>query len=156
MAHHKKKNTGHVPPGNLPRGLEAESRRAGKPPRGKAKGGGAPFQEQDAKRRLGDFATGSAVQELESYLQSIYARYHLPIWVTEFALTNFGGGTATFPTEAQQAAFLTAATKMLDGLSYVQRYAWFALPTSSGSGTTGLFDPGPSVTPVGRAFESAR
>jgi len=57
MAHHKKKNTGHVPPGNLPRGLEAESRRAGKPPRGKAKGGGAPFQEQDAKRRLGDFAT---------------------------------------------------------------------------------------------------
>ena len=104
----------------------------------------------------GDFATGSAVQELESYLQSIYARYHLPIWVTEFALTNFSGGTATFPTEAQQAAFLTAATKMLDGLSYVQRYAWFALPTSSGSGTTGLFDPGPSVTPVGRAFESAR
>ncbi|HEY7277874.1 MAG TPA: sigma-70 family RNA polymerase sigma factor [Trebonia sp.] len=104
----------------------------------------------------GDFATSSAVQELESYLQSIYARYHLPIWVTEFALTNFSGGTATFPTEAQQAAFLTAATKMLDGLSYVQRYAWFALPTSSGSGTTGLFDPGPSVTPVGRAFESAR
>jgi hypothetical protein len=104
----------------------------------------------------GDFATNSAVQELESYLQAIYARYHLPIWVTEFALTNFSGGTATFPTEAQQAAFLTAATKMIDGLSYVQRYAWFALPTSSGSGTTGLFDPGPSVTPVGRAFESAR
>jgi nucleotide-binding universal stress UspA family protein len=32
---------------------------------------------------------------------------------------------------------------MLDGLSYVQRYAWFALPTSAGSGTTGLFNPGP-------------
>jgi RNA polymerase sigma factor (sigma-70 family) len=103
----------------------------------------------------GDFATDSAVRELESYLQAIYARYHLPVWVTEFALTGFSGGTATFPTEAQQAAFLTAATKMIDGLSYVQRYAWFALPASSGSGTTGLFDPGPSVTPVGRAFESA-
>jgi RNA polymerase sigma factor (sigma-70 family) len=104
----------------------------------------------------GDFATGSAVQELESYLQAIYARYHLPIWVTEFALTSYSGGTATFPTEAQQAAFLTAATKMLDSLSYVQRYAWFALPTSSGSGTTGLFNPGPAVTQVGQAFESAR
>ena len=104
----------------------------------------------------GDFAAGPAVQELESYLQAIYARYHLPIWVTEFALTSYSGGTATFPTEAQQAAFLTAATKMLDGLSYVQRYAWFALPTSSGSGTTGLFNPGPSVTQVGQAFESAR
>jgi hypothetical protein len=104
----------------------------------------------------GDFSTGPAVQELESYLQAIYARYHLPIWVTEFALTNYSGGTATFPTEAQQAAFLTAATQMLDGLSYVQRYAWFALPTSAGSGTTGLFNPGPTVTPVGQAFEAAR
>jgi hypothetical protein len=104
----------------------------------------------------GDFRTGPAVQELESYLQAIYARYHLPIWVTEFALTSYSGGTATFPTQAQQAAFLTAATTMLDGLSYVQRYAWFALPTSAGSGTTGLFGPGPSVTQVGRAFESAR
>jgi hypothetical protein len=103
----------------------------------------------------GDFATGPAVQELESYLQAIYARYHLPIWLTEFALTSYSGGTATFPTEAQQAAFLTAATKMLDGLSYLQRYAWFALPTSSGSGTTGLFNPGPAVTQVGEAFESA-
>jgi hypothetical protein len=104
----------------------------------------------------GDFATGPAVQQLESYLQAIYARYHLPIWLTEFALTSYSGGTATFPAEAQQAAFLTAATQMLDGLSYVQRYAWFALPTSSGSGTTGLFNPGPSVTQVGQAFEAAR
>ena len=104
----------------------------------------------------GDFDTGPAVQQLESYLQAIYARYHLPIWLTEFALTSYSGGTATFPAEAQQAAFLTAATQMLDGLSYVQRYAWFALPTSSGSGTTGLFNPGPSVTQVGQAFEAAR
>ncbi|HEX4291210.1 MAG TPA: sigma-70 family RNA polymerase sigma factor [Trebonia sp.] len=104
----------------------------------------------------GDFAAGPAVQQLESYLQAIYARYHLPVWLTEFALTSYSGGTATFPTEAQQAAFLTAATKMLDGLPYVQRYAWFALPTSSGSGTTGLFNPGPSVTQVGQAFEEAR
>ncbi len=86
----------------------------------------------------------------------IYARYHLPVWVTEFALTSYSGGTATFPSEAQQAAFLTAATTMLDGLSYVERYAWFALPVSAGSGTTGLFNPGLSVTRVGRAFESAR
>ncbi len=104
----------------------------------------------------GDFSTGPAVQQLESYLAAVYARYHLPIWLTEFALTSYSGGTATFPGEAQQAAFLTAATTMLDGLPYLQRYAWFALPASSGSGTTGLFDPGPAITPVGQAFESAR
>jgi hypothetical protein len=104
----------------------------------------------------GDFSTGPAVQQLESYLQAIYNRYHLPIWITEFALTSYAGPTPTFPTEAQQAAFLTAATTMLDGLPYVQRYAWFALPVSTGSGTTGLFNPGPAATEVGRAFEAAR
>jgi RNA polymerase sigma factor (sigma-70 family) len=104
----------------------------------------------------GDFSTGPAVQQLESYLQAIYDRYHLPIWITEFALTGYAGATPTFPTEAQQAAFLTAATAMLDGLPYVQRYAWFALPVSAGSGTTGLFNEGPVATEVGRAFEAAR
>jgi RNA polymerase sigma factor (sigma-70 family) len=104
----------------------------------------------------GDFSTGPAVQQLETYLQAIYDQYHLPIWVTEFALTNYGGSTPTFPAEAQQAAFLTAAASMLDGLPYVQRYAWFALPASAGGGSTGLFNPGPSATEVGRAFEQAR
>jgi hypothetical protein len=103
----------------------------------------------------GNFATAAAVSELQQYLQAIYDRYQLPIWVTEFALTNFSGATPTFPTQAQQAAFLTAATTMLAGLSYVQRYAWFALPVSTGSGTTGLFGSGAVVTPVGRAFEAA-
>ena len=97
----------------------------------------------------GDFSTGAAVQQLESYLQAIYNQYHLPIWLTEFALTNYAGSTPTFPTEAQQAAFLTAATTMLDGLPYVQRYAWFALPVSAGGGTTGLFNRG-SVRDRGR------
>jgi hypothetical protein len=103
----------------------------------------------------GNFDTAAAVSELQQYLQAIYDRYQLPIWVTEFALTNFSGATPTFPTQAQQAAFLTAATTMLAGLSYVQRYAWFALPVSTGSGTTGLFSSGAVVTPVGRAFEAA-
>jgi hypothetical protein len=102
----------------------------------------------------GNFDTTSAVSELQDYLQAIYDRYHLPIWLTEFALTDYGG-TPEFPTEEQQAAFLTAATSMLAGLPYVQRYAWFALPTSSGSGTTGLFNPGAVATLVGRAYEAA-
>ena len=44
----------------------------------------------------GDFATAAAVSQLKSYLQAIYARYHLPIWLTEFGLANFGGSPA-FP-----------------------------------------------------------
>jgi Glycosyl hydrolase catalytic core len=102
----------------------------------------------------GDFVTASAVAELRSYLQATYARYHLPIWLTEFALIGYNGGTAIFPTPAQQAAFLTAATQMLRGLSYVQRYSWFGLPATAGDGSAGLFGPGAVSTAAGRAFEA--
>ncbi len=105
----------------------------------------------------GDFRTKPAVGELKSYLQAIHARYKLPIWLTEFALIRFAS-TVTFPTARQQAAFVTAATSMLQHLSYVQRFAWFALPATSGStgdGSAGLFRPGAIATAAGRACESA-
>jgi hypothetical protein len=44
---------------------------------------------------------------------------------------------------------------MLAGLSYLQRYAWFALPAADTGGSTGLFHSGPTVTAAGRAFEAA-
>jgi Glycosyl hydrolase catalytic core len=101
-----------------------------------------------------DFATAAAVSQLESYLQAVYARYHLPIWLTEFALANFGGSPAT-PTPRQQAAFVKAATAMLQGLSFVQRYAWFGLEATSTDGSMGLFRSGAVPTAAGRAFEAA-
>jgi hypothetical protein len=102
-----------------------------------------------------DFVTGAAVRQLRTYLQAIHARYHLPIWLTEFALIRFGA-TATFPSPQQQAAFVTAAARMLQGLSFVQRYAWFALPATTGDGSAGLFRPGAVATTAGRAFEAVR
>jgi RNA polymerase sigma factor (sigma-70 family) len=101
-----------------------------------------------------DFDTAAAVSQLQSYLQAVYARYHLPIWLTEFALANFGGSPQT-PTPQQQAAFVTAATGMLQGLSFVQRYAWFGLQATSTDGSMGLFNAGPVATAAGRAFEAA-
>ena len=103
----------------------------------------------------GDFATGAAVSQLKSYLQAIHARYDLPIWLTEFALIRFGASTS-FPSARLQAAFLTAATAMLQRLAYVQRYAWFALPATTGDGTAGLFRSGAVATAAGRAFEAVR
>ena len=100
-----------------------------------------------------DFATGPAVSQLESYLQAVHARYHKPIWLTEFALASFGAGPS-FPSPRQQAAFLTAATAMLQRLRYVQRYAWFALPATPGDGSAGLFRANGQPTTAGRAFEA--
>jgi Glycosyl hydrolase catalytic core len=103
----------------------------------------------------GDFATRAAVGQLRSYLVAIHNRYHRPLWLTEFALIRFGTRTV-FPSAGRQAAFVTAATSMLRSLSFVQRYAWFALPASSGDGTAGLFKPGAIATAAGRAFERVR
>jgi hypothetical protein len=101
----------------------------------------------------GDFATSAAVAQLKSYLHAIHQRYHKPISLTEFALIRFGA-TTSFPSPRRQAAFLTAATRTLQRLTYVQRYAWFALPATAGDGSTGLFRPGVVTTAAGRAFEA--
>ncbi|MEU8421332.1 glycosyl hydrolase [Micromonospora sp. NPDC048835] len=102
----------------------------------------------------GDFTTANAVNQLRSYLQAVHDRYDLPVWLTEFALIDFSNGVR-FPTQAQQAAFLTAATKMLGGLSWLQRYAWFGLPATE-KDQTGLFQTGSEATAVGRAYQAAR
>ena len=52
MSHHKKTHGHPIPPGNQPQAgppLEADQAQQG------STGGGSPFQDQDAKRRLGDF-----------------------------------------------------------------------------------------------------
>ena len=103
------------------------------------------------------FDPAAAVSELRAYLQAIYQRYHLPIWLTEFGMVQFGS-PAAYPTDAQQSAFLAGAASMMAGLGYVQRYAWFALPVTTGptgDGNLGLFSSGPAVTAEGRAFEAA-
>ena len=101
-----------------------------------------------------DFVTADAVSQLRSYLQAIHARYRLPVWLTEYALINFGAGAAGYPSSQQQAAFVTASTTMLQALPYVQRYAWFALPDTT-PGQTGLFLPGGAADPIGVAYEAA-
>jgi hypothetical protein len=100
-----------------------------------------------------DFS-GAAVGQLKSYLQAVYDRYHLPIWLTEYALIKFGDPT-TFPTPAQQATFVRDSTAMLQGLSYVERYAWFALPVSKDHDGTGLYRNGTTPTEVGNAYRAA-
>ena len=102
----------------------------------------------------GDFTTTDAVQQLQSYITAVYNRYHKPIWLTEYALMRFGP-TVT-PTADQQAAFVTASTKMLESLSFVERYSWFsfATPTEGGLGT-GLYNTDGSATAMGQAYRTA-
>jgi RNA polymerase sigma factor (sigma-70 family) len=102
----------------------------------------------------GDFVTTNAVSQLKQYLQAVYQRYRLPIWLTEYALIDFSDGKVRFPSQQQQAAFVSASTKMLGGLSFLHRYAWFGLPATD-KDLSGLFRTGTQPTAVGRAFQAA-
>ncbi|GAA4516687.1 hypothetical protein GCM10023191_088040 [Actinoallomurus oryzae] len=84
-------------------------------------------------------------------MRAVYARYHKPIRLTEFALVRFGT-PKVYPSGRQQAAFRKAATAMLAGLRGVERHAWFALPATKDGGT-GLFTAAGAPTAVGRAFQ---
>ncbi len=99
----------------------------------------------------------AAVEDLRDYLEAVHEKYpDKPIWLTEFALTNYRGPGAKFPTVDQQAAFASAAVRMLHTLPYVERYAWFALsPPKDPTDTRPLADPNGNLTKVGLAYESA-
>jgi hypothetical protein len=99
----------------------------------------------------------AAVGQLQSYLRAVHDRYGRPIWLTEFALIRWdSSGHATYPSTAQQVRFISRALAMLGGLSYVERYAWFALPTPDQGGLgTGLYQPGHGLTQAGTAFRAA-
>ncbi|MDX6738859.1 glycosyl hydrolase [Actinocorallia sp. A-T 12471] len=97
-----------------------------------------------------DFRAKPAALQLRQYLRAVHKRYKKPIWLTEFALTDFTQGAPRYPTPKQQAAFLREATKMLAKEPYIKRYAWFAMPTTQSE--TGLFRPDGTPTPAGTAF----
>jgi hypothetical protein len=103
----------------------------------------------------GDFGDAAVVQ-LRGYIQAVHDRYHLPIWLTEYALIRFGDGGSTYPTDAEQAAFAAGSTAMLESLPFVERYAWFALPspTEGGQGTA-LYHDDATPTPAGAAYRAA-
>ncbi|OXS35605.1 glycosyl hydrolase [Streptomyces sp. XY006] len=100
-----------------------------------------------------DFNATNATAQLRGYLQSTYDRHKKPLWLTEYALIDWSSGTARYPTQAQQAAFVQQSTAMLQSLPFVERYAWFTLSTSRGDGT-GLYA-GTTATQVGAAYRSA-
>jgi hypothetical protein len=103
-----------------------------------------------------DFTSATAVAQLKTYIQAVRAKYHKPIWLTEYALTNFKSAPQ-FPTGQQEATFIRQSTAMLQKLPYVERYAWFALPTArNGADETGLYRPGNIPTLAGKAYRAAR
>ena len=79
--------------------------------------------------------------------------YKLPIWVTEWAYVDYGKNPETVPSTADQVAYMQAAVKTTNGLSYVERFAWFAVPWGSVQPASSLFGEfGGIPPPMGTAY----
>ena len=107
--------------------------------------------------RLGTFNVQDNLQALETYLNLVWDKYGLPIWLTEFALINYDYNdySMPYPDVRTQAQFAQASSIMLDALDFVERYAWYALTQDFPGATNYLFHADSSPTLVGYAYGSA-
>ena len=78
--------------------------------------------------------------------------YEIPIWVTERAYIDYSTDPPTVPSTAEQVTYMQGAVKMLNGMSYVERFASLAVPWSSVQPASSLFDESGSITPMGTAY----
>jgi hypothetical protein len=96
---------------------------------------------------------GTDVHQLQSFLADMYSSFGKPLWLTEFAFSQFGAEPA--PTAPQVEAFMRAAIPFLDSCPYVERYAYFGAPTNVGGwvGEANNFsDRGHSITSIGKLY----
>ncbi|MGC2639208.1 MAG: glycosyl hydrolase [Acidobacteriaceae bacterium] len=99
------------------------------------------------------FDPGQATNELIREVTTVHNMYHRPIWVTEYAMAQWGPPQKT-PSAAVQAEFIRKSTAALEKLPFVERYAWYGdvprQPTFSTDRTDG------TPTAVGKAWSEAQ
>jgi hypothetical protein len=100
------------------------------------------------------FDPDRAVYTLKSFLQAIYRKFQLPIWLTEYSLIRWPD-PPIYPSWKQQAEFASKSVAMLESLPFVERYAWFSLHpwTEDGRDTISLSYQDGSLTPAGLAYK---
>ncbi|KAM0707483.1 hypothetical protein Q7P35_004128 [Cladosporium inversicolor] len=96
-------------------------------------------------------------ETLGGFYDYIWSTYHQlgpnkPVWITEFAATNWNE-QAPLPTE-QVESFARESWKYLDGLEWVERYAWFGPMRDCGTVGRGarLLDGEGGLTALGKAY----
>ena len=70
------------------------------------------------------FDPEQATKDLIREVTTVHRMYHLPIWITEYALARWSPSQQT-PDAAAEASFATESAKALQAVPYVERYAWY-------------------------------
>ena len=86
----------------------------------------------------------------KTYLNAVYAMYGLPIWITEFN----GNKYRSIETNRQ---FMELAVPYLEGLDFVERYAWFEphnIDVSEDPGNAEFFDDAMNLTDIGTFYKN--
>jgi hypothetical protein len=96
---------------------------------------------------------------LKSFLDATYKKFQKPVWLTEFALIDFSTWPGKYPAPEKNAEFARRVIPMLESLPYLERYAWFSLPSwvsvNAGSNMHLYRDDG-TPTPVGLAYRDTK
>ncbi|MBA4386679.1 MAG: hypothetical protein C0404_01790 [Verrucomicrobia bacterium] len=116
--------------------------------------------EVEAKRYKVDFIAvhwyGEPRMEVFfDFLERTHKLYNRPIWITEFAVADWsaGGSKANQHSPEFVADFMTRALSLLEGLNYVERYAWFSAPQDHAKyGTSALFKKDGTLTDLGKLY----
>ena len=94
-----------------------------------------------------DFTHPESVNQLKAALERLYAKYQIPIWITEIGnvdvSTQWWGYQLYEPMSHVNAVkYITDMGNMLESLNFVERYSWFVDYSSNITGTeyTRLFD----------------
>ncbi len=103
------------------------------------------------------FDADIAVYQLKEFLDRIHSKYGLPIWLTEYGITNYGG-SPLLPSTEVQAEFARRSVAMLESLPYVERYAWFSVPPhreDPQNTQRSLYFENGTASPIGIAYRDA-
>lgn len=99
------------------------------------------------------YSTDGDVNTFRNWLIAVHNEYRRPIWVTEFAFIDWSRpGRATYEANVR---FANDSIRMMAGLPFVERYAWFAANPYPWQGTVpaiNLVDNDMRPTPLGTAF----
>jgi len=63
------------------------------------------------------------VDHFKRYMADVHRRFDRPVWMTEFACTNWNPGAP--PSEPEVLHFMTEALRFLEASPFVERYSWF-------------------------------
>lgn len=88
-------------------------------------------------------------------LRATHKLYDLPIWITEFAVADWGTSREkpNRVSEDEVAAFLQKVLPELEKTPWIERYAWFPSgPNFPALSSSALFDKDGNLTKVGKVY----